>query len=110
MIPPRSSNGASAVIQNASCSKPVGSTETTLPFSAGFFHKVAHRIRDAIGQDWLAVNSLSCLLAVESQQRSLRMNYSVADLYLLVFVHERFANIGIMAILTGGTSNEGRPI
>src|SRR5256885_311997 len=60
-IPPSSSKGASAVIQNASCSKPVGSILTMLSFSPAFL------VRSAIESTMpSASNGLPLILSVAS--------------------------------------------
>src|SRR5437660_810179 len=61
MMPPSKSRGASAVIQKASCSKPVGSSETQCPFSPAFC------IRSTIDS------------AILSASNGLPLNFSVAS-------------------------------
>src|SRR5205809_902157 len=65
---------------------------------------------DAICQERFSVDLLCCLLRVEGEQRSLRMDDTTPDFHFLVFVHERFANIWIVTIANGRGADERRPV
>ncbi len=102
MIPPSKRSGASAVIQNAICSKPVGSRDTAFPFSPAFC--IRSTTESAIP------SASNAMLRAERQNRSFWMDDAVADLDLLVFVHESFAHVRIMTVLDRGASNQRGPI
>src|SRR5207253_3716495 len=54
----------------------------------GFLRQIDNRISDAIRQQRFAVDALYCLLRVEREKRSLRVDQTVSNFYFLVLVHE----------------------
>ena len=99
MIPPSKSKGASAVIQKASCSKPLGSNATDACLSnSPFSHRSSNGIGDAIGQHRFAVDLLGRFLRVQRQERTFRVHHAVADFHFLLLVHERFADVGVVSV------------
>ena len=79
-------------------------------FESGFF--VRSTIESAMPS---ASNGLPLIRSVAScalrvRTASFGMNDAVADFYFLVFVHERFGDVGIVTVLDRGATDKRRPI
>src|SRR5438128_5949 len=73
-------------------------------------HRLRRKRSGSARKQWLAVDALYCLLRVEREKRSLRVDQTVSNSSFLVLVHERFANIGIVRVASRGAANERGPI
>ena len=99
------------MIQNASCSNPLGSSVDEVAFQVRpFSHRSGHGIGNAFGEKRFAVDLLGRFLRVQGQQRAFRVDDAVADFHFLVLVHECFADVGVVAVARGGAADERRPI
>src|SRR6266540_4988098 len=54
---------------------------------SGFFCQIGSRIDYVFCEQRFAVDAFYCLLSIQREDRSLRMNDTVADLHFLLFVH-----------------------
>src|SRR5207249_9733524 len=90
--------------------KAAGIQRNNVAFESRFLPKIDNRISDAICQQRFSVDPLCCLLPIQGQKRSLWMNQTIPDFHFLVFVHERFANIWIVAVTNGRAADERRPV
>ena len=75
--------GASAVIQKASFSKPVGWIATD-SFQSCLLHDIRYRVGDPFGQERFAVGPRGRFLRGEGEKRALGMDDAVSDLHFLV--------------------------